>query len=354
MNVQENDGDLRGMVNAIEAPGVAVGIFDRSGLLWHAVRGVCDTRTGEPVAVTTRFGYNSITKTFTGMAVLSLRDAGALSLDDPLVRHVPEAACLRPPTADSPPITLRHLLTHTSGLPRGVREVRKQLHRDPSEREILAYLSSLALESSPGTGGSYSNLGYALLGIVIKRASGQEYDEMVRRGILTPLGLANTSFQPIPPVATPHRKVEREGFAPSVPTPDDSYLPVGGIYGSLVDLVRYLGVHLNAWPPRDEPDDAIPLRRATMRESHRPGGFHRVGRNSKGLGWAIERYGSLGDIVHHSGASPSGYSSFGGFEPDRGIGIAGLANANVELEQPLVDLLKHFVNAQGFAEDRRS
>lgn len=122
---------------------------------------------------------------------------------------------------------------------------------------------------------------------------------------------------------------------------------------SMLDLIRYVGIHLNAWPPRDDPEGDLPVSRATRRESPRPGGFHRVGRNSKGLGWAIERDGAIGDVVHHSGGSPVGYSSFAGFEPDVGIGIAGLANADVDLEKPLLGVLASYAIAHGLIADGR-
>lgn len=199
------DEALYAALTAVDAPGLVVAICDRRALLWHSVRGVCDVSKGNPVGLSTCFALASITKTFTGMAVLMLRDAGELSLDEPLSRTVPEAASIRYPTKDSPAVTLRHLLTHTSGLPRGLREVRKILGRDPNEEELLANLSSLKLEGVPGTQGGYSNLGYALLGVVIKRVSGQEYGDFVNIRLIDPLGLTSSTFQTEVTLSAPHR-----------------------------------------------------------------------------------------------------------------------------------------------------
>ncbi len=347
--------DLLGRaVSDIDAPGVAVAIFGRNGLLWHAVRGVCDAEKPEPVGLSTRFALDAVTHTFTGMAMMMLRDAGALSLDDPLVRTVPEAAALRYPTTDSPPITLRHLLTHTSGLPRGARELRKDIGHEVGEADFLAHVASLDLDFAPGTAGSSSNLGFALLGIVIQRVSGEPYGALITRRILGPLGLASMSFQPGEPLAAPHRKPEGGGFRPrSRPRqPEACYQAAIGLHGSVLDLARYGCVHLGAWPPRDGPDAEIPLRRATLREAHRPGGFHRVGRNSQGLGWLIERNPVVGDVVWRHGSS-FGYSSFIGFEPDVGIGAAALANIDIDIEKPLFDLLGKYKVAHGLIEDWR-
>ena len=135
--------------------------------------------------------------------------------------------------------------------------------------------------------------------------------------------------------------------------PEPAYRAASGLYGTVAELCAYGSAHLSAWPPRDESDPAKPLRRATLRETHRPAGFHRVGRHSQGLGWLIERDPVVGDIVFRDGASLSGYSSFIGFEPDVGIGAAALANADSDLKKPLFDLMGRYKVAHGLLEDWR-
>lgn len=344
-----------GALDAVEAPGLAVAIFGRDGVLWQAARGVCDMETGHPVECSTSFPLDAITQTFTALAVLILRDAGALSLDDPLSRTVPEAATFRAPTADSPPVTLRHLLTHTSGLPRGDRELRKVFGHDPSDAELLAHIGSAGPEVAPGTSGRQSDLGFAILGLVVERVSGQQIASFLATRVLAPLSLGGTSFQRGEPHAVPHRRLEGGGFRPrSRPrAPEPAYRAANGLFGTVADLCRYGAVHLRAWPPRDEADAGLPARRATLREAHRPAGFHRVGRNAQGIGWLIERDPVVGDVVFRDGASSSGQSSFLGFEPDVGIGIAGLANTDIDLKKPLLDLLGRAKRAHGLMEDWR-
>jgi CubicO group peptidase (beta-lactamase class C family) len=349
------DGAFAAALDGVDVSGLTVAIFDRTGLLWSTARGVRDAGSGAPVDLSTWFPLGAITQTFTAMAVLHLRDAGALSLDDPLSRHVPEASGFRYPTKDSPPVTLRHLLTHTSGLPPGARELRKLLGHDPSDVELLAHVCSQEMAFVPGTAGRHSDLGFALLGIAIERVSGAEVSDFIARRLLGPMGLQATSFQPAGPLAVPHRRADDGAFRPrSRPrVPEPAYRAASGLHGTVTDLCTHGAAHLSAWPPRDEGEPGVPLRRATLREAHRPAGFHRVGRNSQGLGWLIERDPVVGDVVFRDGASLSGTSSFLGFEPDVGIGAAALANVDIDLKEPLFDLMGRYKVAHGLLEDWR-
>ena len=137
------------------------------------------------------FPIASTTKQFTAAAVMQLVEAGKLSLDDPISRFVPSA-----PAAWSG-ITLRHLLTHESGISDYTKVsgfLRKQgvYHHEPDE--LLQIVEQQALDSTPGTRFSYDNTGYVLLGFVIERASNQSYSEYLRQHIFLPLGMLNTAL----------------------------------------------------------------------------------------------------------------------------------------------------------------
>lgn len=340
----------------IRTPGIAVAICDRNGIVWSHARGHADGNGRVAFDLDTISSACSITKTLTAAAILVLRDAGLLFLDEPIAAIVPEARAIRYPTADCAPMTLRHLLTHTSGLPRGIRELRAQLRREPEERELLEHLGTISLEYAPHTQQKYSNLGYALLGMVVARRSGMPYSTFVKERVLEPLGIQDAAmFEPderLEHAAVPHSN--RDGAMHPAPRWNHgSYAPAGGLNASVQSLVRWIRYQISAWPPRDEPDDARPLSRSTLRESHRIGGLQRPGRNGSCLGWAIDRGSGVGDLVHHSGGSPIGYASFAGFEPTLGIGIVGLANADVDLEGPLGKVLQAFAVSRGLIEDRR-
>ncbi|MDI3285978.1 serine hydrolase domain-containing protein [Polyangium sp. 15x6] len=349
------DRVLHELIGEVEAPGLAVAICGRNGILWHHARGHADAERSVPVDLDTPFGTGSITKTFTAAAILALRDDGILKLDEPLVESIPEAAALRYPTKDSAPITLRHLLTHTSGLPRGVRDLRGELHREPNDDELLAHLASVRMARAPGVDDEYSNLGFALLGIVVARRSGQPYASFIKERILDPLGMTTSTFAPEvlgEHLATPHKN--RDGvLGPNRLWEHAAYTPVGGLYASTRDVIRWISFQLAAWPPRDDPDPARPLRRATVRESHRVGGLHRIGRRGKGLGWSIKADSPLGEIVWHNGGLPMGYAAFCAFEPTVGVGLVALTNALVDMDDRMFKTLAKYAVSRGLVEDRR-
>jgi CubicO group peptidase (beta-lactamase class C family) len=171
-----------------------------------------DRGRGLPVTERTLFGIASLTKAFTAVAVLQLQERGRLRVDEPVRRLVPE---LRLPHVDGPrPMRIEHLLTHTAGLP-PLPTVRAALARsvraDPSVAvrvraglpppidtwdDLLRFLAALRVEplAAPGERFSYSNDGYALLGLVVERASGERYEDYVTRHILGPAAMVDTTF----------------------------------------------------------------------------------------------------------------------------------------------------------------
>jgi CubicO group peptidase (beta-lactamase class C family) len=173
---------------AQKLPGLALGVVIDGELAYEKGFGFADLEKKTKPDADTIFRIGSITKSVTGLAILSLRDDGALALDDPLTRLVPETAGLVYPTTDAAPITLRQLLTHKSGLPG-----QGAFGPDgPTEATILASLASFPLDNAPGTTYQYSNLGFSLLGIAAARAGRAPFREIVSARILRPLGMIST------------------------------------------------------------------------------------------------------------------------------------------------------------------
>ena len=183
------------------------------GELIHT-RGLGTLRLGEdalPDAASV-FRIASMTKSFTAATVLLLRDEGRLRLDDPIAEHVPELASLRYPTTDSPPITIRHLLTMTSGLPTDDPWGDRQQDLDLGEfSRLLA--GGLSFVWAPGTRFEYSNTGYGILGRLVTNVAGAEYRDVVRERLLAPLGMASTGYlaAEVPPERLADGYVWREG-----------------------------------------------------------------------------------------------------------------------------------------------
>ena len=179
-------------------PGLSVAVVYDQELVWAAGFGQADVAQQQPATPQTIYRIASITKLFTATAVLQLRDAGKLQLDDPVSKHLPWFNIQNPYT-DAPPITLRHLLTHTAGLPRESAFPYWNDANFPSIEEIQAKLPEQTTVLPTEKRWKYSNLGLSLAGEVVTAVSGQPYPEYVEAHILKPLGMADTFVSTIDP-----------------------------------------------------------------------------------------------------------------------------------------------------------
>ena len=322
--------------------GVVVGVVIDGDLAYAKGFGNVDPATKAVPDADTVYRIGSITKSFTGLALLSLRDDGVLDLDDPLARWVPEASKIIYPTRDDRPITLRQLAQHTSGLQR---DGAFDGENDPSEATILDSLAKTQLERSPGLESVYSNLGFGLLGIVVGRAAKQSLHEVVAARIFKPLGMTSSGWAP--------ESVPRDHLAPAFGPDGKPKVPArlgagdgdGGIYSTVRDMARYASFLLAAYPPRDD-DDRGPIRRATVREAQHSGfpldphasvkpdakaGEPKIDldASSYGFGW-VNRQSCTTDRIWHNGAIDS-YRAALVLRPSTGVGVVVLTNfANSE------------------------
>ena len=175
-------------------PGISVAIVHDQDLLWSRGFGYADLERKVAISPQTIFSICSVSKLFTSIAVMQLRDAGKLNLDDPIEKHLPWFNIQQTYT-DVPPATVRGLLTHTSGLPR---ESAFPYWTDPNfpfpTREAMRERVSSQHTLYPADRYyQYSNLGMALLGEIVAAASGMSYDSYVRQQILEPLGMNDTT-----------------------------------------------------------------------------------------------------------------------------------------------------------------
>jgi CubicO group peptidase (beta-lactamase class C family) len=315
-------------------PGAAWGVIIDGELAHSGAAGVRDIATQAPVDADTVFRIASMTKSFTAMAILKLRDEGKLSLDDVAERFVPELKNLTYPTTDSPRLTIRHLLTHSEGFPEDNPWGDQQLSR--TEEDLSRMLrDGIPFSTAPGTAYEYSNYGFAILGRVVTRASGVAYEDYVTSSILQPLGMTSTTLHPsrVPRgrLAVGYRW-EDERWKEEPALPHGSFGAMGGMLTSIRDLSRYVSALLNAWPPRDGAETG-PVRRASLREMQqpwRPASMRVVLDKSNiaahltaasyGYGLRITQTCDLRAMVSHGGGLP-GYGSTMQWLPDYGVGI---------------------------------
>jgi CubicO group peptidase (beta-lactamase class C family) len=174
-------------------PSVSAAVFRGAETLWYGAAGLADIARNAAPTADTQYRAGSITKTFTAVLVMQLRDAGALDLDDRLETHLPEAHHGDP--------TIRRLLAHLSGLQREpVGEVWESL-LSPTRAELLTNLAAAELVLPPNHRWHYSNLAYAVLGELVARLTGGTWEEALQSRILGPLGLTRTTLTPVPPFA---------------------------------------------------------------------------------------------------------------------------------------------------------
>jgi CubicO group peptidase (beta-lactamase class C family) len=315
-------------------PGLVYGIVADGRLVHVQGLGVQDLDSNRPVTADSLFRIASMSKAFTALAILKLRDAGKLSLDAPAETYVPEMKGWTYPTADSPRITVRNLLTHASGFvednPWGDRQ------QVLSEPEFTALLKSgVPFARAPGLAMEYSNFGYATLGRIVSNLSGLRYQDYVRREILAPLGMASTGYDvfasPQARRAIGYRWRDNRWLR-EPDMKDGAFGAMGGIETSAQDYAKWVAFLLSAWPARDGPDPG-PVRRSTVREIVTGANFAAgVARSlaiggapcrqavAYGMAWRVIDDCDLGRVVTHSGGYP-GYGSVVMLLPDKGVGL---------------------------------
>ncbi len=334
------DGIADRMFEGWHVPGVAYGVVLGDQLI-HA-RGLGTLRVGEDATPTASsvFRIASMTKSFTAATVLTLRDEGRLRLDDPIADYVPELRNIRLPTRDSPPITIRHLLTMTAGFPTDDPWGDRQQGMDlDAFANLLA--GGLSFAWAPGTRFEYSNTGYGVLGRLITNVAGAEYGDVVRERLLRPLGMDSTGY--LEAEVDEARKAKgylwRDGRYLDEPMdPYGALASMGGIFTTVEDLSKWVAGFIDAFPPRDDAEGGHPLSRATRREMQQANvadGFvvssssadasPLIVTESYGFGLFIVNHAELGRVVTHGGGYP-GFGSNMRWHPASGLGVIVLGN----------------------------
>jgi CubicO group peptidase (beta-lactamase class C family) len=271
-----------------------------------------------------QFRIGSITKTFTAVLVLQLRDEGRLRLDDPLDSHVPGT-----PFGDR---TVRDLLGHLSGLTREPAGDFWEASPGVPAEELLSGLRSAEAVLPSRRAFHYSNLAYGLLGLVVARLRGSPFDEALHARLLRPLALDRTTYLAVPPAATgfrvhPHADVLREEPAPDT----GAMAPAGQLWSTPADLVRF-GAFLA------DPDPAV-LAPDTLDEMCEPVAMRDPSRWTSGYGLGLQLF-RRGDrvLVGHGGSMPGFVAGLAVARADRvAVALCGNAWAGGPLPDVAVD-----------------
>jgi CubicO group peptidase (beta-lactamase class C family) len=327
------ESEIRAAMEEGRIPSITVALTDRGGELWAGAFGESNLWAGTEASPETVYLIGSTFKAQSTIALLQQMELGFFQLDDPVNPYLSEFQI----RGEEPgfPVTFRHLLTHTSGLPAayGGHDVWGETVPAP----LPEYLGgALQVERPPLERVVYSNLAFTLVGYLVEHFSGIPYKEYIRERIWAPIGMSTTAFQPTPGMEerlsipyAPDRQTG--GLAPAGRTKADVW-PAGIVYGTVHDQARWVRFNLG--------DGAVEggrlLRPETMELMHSLQ-FPQFSGGSMGGGWGYERAGygltwwnSTRDgeqFFAHSG-SVSGYTAFVAGNRTRGFGIAVLTNGN--------------------------
>ena len=310
-----------------DEPGLTIGIVHDQELVWARGFGYADVDNQVAATAATRYRIASITKLFTSTAILMLRDAGKLQLDDPIDRHLPWFN-IGQRYPDAPPITIRHLLTHTSGLPREAAFPYWTDDNFPTRGQVREALARQETAYPTETRWKYSNLALALAGEIVAAVSGRNYEDFVQQRVLDPLGMHDTLLRP-PPPDDPELAV---GYGRRLPGAGRTVLSSATDYrgiaaaanmtSTVTDLARFAMLQF-----RDRPvgGDQI-LRGSTLREMQRVHWLDPDWKQGWGLGFKVlRRHGAT--CIGHSGWAP-GYRTQMLLCPADKTGVIVLSNAH--------------------------
>jgi CubicO group peptidase (beta-lactamase class C family) len=302
-------------------PGVSMGIVYDQDLVWAKGFGCADVARKIPATPKTVYRMASNTKMFTAIAVMQLRDAGKLNLDDPVAKHLPWFR-LKSQNPEAPAVTIRHLLTHTSGLPREAAAPYWTDFRFPTPQQVRELLPTQEPAYPPDTRWKYSNLGLTLAGEIVETVSGERYADYIQRRILDPLGMKDTSLH----LPADHRARLAVGYGRRMPdgkreirpfTDCAGITPAAGLSSTVEDFARFASAQFRGAPI---------LKASTVREMQRVHWIEPDWKSGWGLGFSITRDGDRTLIGH--GGSLAGYRTQTSISIEEKIAVLVMTNSD--------------------------
>jgi len=318
-------------------PGLSAGVVYDQDIIWCKGYGNANRDKLIPANDNTIYRIASITKLFTSTMLMQLRDAGKLSLDDPIEKFLPEFK-IKSSHIDAHPVTFRQVAAHGSGLPReGSHQGWRNTTMPPIE-DLLKSLDDLEMRLPTMTEPKYSNLGIAIMGHALSRAAGQRYDDYVHEHILQPLGMTKSGFDPS--VYGDERAIgyhiAKGKFEISPVWDEKGFRPAGGMYSSVNDIARFISLQFRDGPAGGKQI----LGGSSLREMHSPVLVSQDFEVGFGLGWGIRRVAGK-KVIGHSGGLP-GYTTNITLVPSMKLAVIVFTNtgtAPVEISHGLLELL---------------
>lgn len=304
-------------------PGIAVGVIHDQKLVWSRGFGHADLASREPVTPQTRFRMASHTKLFTAVAIMQLRDAGKLRLDDPVSKHLPWFR-IKPANEDDPPITIEHLLTHSSGLPREAASEYWTTFAFPTVQEVRGMVTSQTAAYAPEIRWKYSNLAFALAGMIVETLSGESWADYVKNHILDPLEMTGSSIdKQVPGLATGYGRRMPDGSRKKMEFMNTRGIaPAAGLTSNVEDMAKFVSLQFR----KGAAGGSQILASSTLREMHRVRVMENNWTSGNGIGFAVSRDKDRVRIGH--GGSLAGYKTHTYMRVADKIGVVVLTNGD--------------------------
>lgn len=313
---------LEGQIEIRGLPGAVVGVVAGDELVWAEGFGHADVDANRPMETDTRFRMASHSKLFTATAIMQLREQGRIRLDDPVTDYLPWFT-FQAAAPDDPPITVEHLLTHSSGLPREAGPHWTDLDF-PTAAAIRELMPDRRAPFSPEVRWKYSNLAYTVAGMIVEEVSGMTWADYLQQNIFDPLGMTSSN------VDRPDGKMAT-GYGPRMPDGSREVFAfvdargmaaATGLTSTVEDMARFVSAQFRTGARGAN----RLLSTASLREMHRVRMLEHTWTSGQGIGFAVRRVdGKL--YVGHGGGYP-GYTTNTMIQLDSRIGVIVLTNTN--------------------------
>jgi beta-lactamase class C len=314
-------------------PGAAVAIVNGSGTRWLRGYGVKEAGTQDSVNINTVFRIGSVSKGFAAVLTGIFINRNVLNWDDRVITHLPHFSLKD--SVNTSNLTIRHIMSHTSGLPKHT--FTNLLDQEVPYEEITGLLDDVPAISPPGEVYSYQNVVFSLIGDILQNTTGKCYNSLVAEEIFKPLEMYDSSIDYFNLVesnnlAKPHSKTDNTYVTRNISSRYYSVSPASGINMSISDMSKWLAALLGNNPDVISPvilnEIFKPHIRTYIKYKYRKY-WKDLGDLYYGLGWRIFNYRG-NEIVYHGGYI-NGYRAEVALDPKEGIGIAVLMNSSSEL-----------------------
>ena len=329
------EGDLSGAVSALDTiirnnlkhqriPGAAVALVHEGRIIFSRCYGYGDTKKKAAVTEDTYFMVGSLTKSFTALAVLKLIEQGKIDLHADIRNYIPDFS-IRNLYDSETPITVNHLLTHTSGL-----MVDYYAHftdgKKYSNADLLSQLREEYLCFKPGSACKYSNIGYRLLGMIIEQITGERFESYLEKEIFKPLGLDRSSFNYTDGMAL-HMSKGHNGDT-EISRVDNEDKSASGLFSTLRDLTGFLKFLSSEAAPSSGGISSSQIIDSIIKNNHAIDTFY-DSKNIYSSGWYLNSYQFKGvRTVLSSSGNINGFSTAMTYLPEERLGIVILTNSS--------------------------